>query len=119
MMRDLFWVGSSREDLRSFPEEVKDAIGFALRAAQRGAKHPNAKPLQGFGGAGVLEIVEDFDGSAFRAVYTVRLKHGIYVLHAFQKKSMKGIETPKREIELIRQRLKAAEADDRQRDLKG
>lgn len=114
-MRDLFWVGSSREDLRTFPEEVKDSIGFALRAAQRGSKHSTAKPLLGFGSAGVLEIVEDFDGSTYWAVYAVKLKHGIYALHAFQKKSTQGIKTPKREIDLIRARLKAAEDEDRRR----
>lgn len=116
-MRELFWVGSCREDLKAFPEEVKDAIGFALRAAQKGMKHPDAKPLHGFGGAGVLEIVEDFDGSTFRAVYTVKLKHGVYALHAFQKRSTQGIKTPQREIEMIKQWLKAAEEADRSRGL--
>jgi len=80
-------------------------------------KHPDAKPLQGFGGAGVLEVVEDFDGSTYRAVYTIRLTRGIYVLHVFQKKSTRGIKTPQREIETIKQRLKAAETDDLGRGL--
>ncbi len=85
-MKSLFWVGSSRSDLREFPEEVRHAVGYALHVAQQGQKHPNAKPLKGFSGAGVLEVVEDFDGDTYRAVYTVRFASGIYVLHAFQKK---------------------------------
>jgi phage-related protein len=104
------------DDLRAFPDEVKGMVGFALRLAQAGGKHPSAMPLEGFGGAGVLEIVADFDGSTYRAVYTVRLKHGVYALHAFQKKSTQGIKTSKRDIELIEQRLRAAEAEDRRRD---
>jgi phage-related protein len=84
-------------------------IGFALRTAQKGGRHPDAKPLKGFKGAGVLEIVSDFDGNTFRAVYTVKIKGVIYVLHAFQKKSKKGISTPKTEIEKIKRRLKEAE----------
>jgi phage-related protein len=86
------------------------AIGFALRTAQKGGKHSDAKPLKGFKGAGVLEIVSDFDGNTFRAVYTVRIKGVIYVLHAFQKKSRKGISTPKTEIDKIKRRLKEAES---------
>ena len=84
--------------------------GFALRTAQKGGKHSDAKPLKGFKGAGVLEIVSDFDGDTFRAVYTVRIKGVIYVLHAFQKKSRKGISTPKTEIDKIKRRLKEAES---------
>ena len=105
------WVGRSREDLRQFPDEAKRDIGFALAFAQRGEKHPSAKPLKGFGGAGVLEIVEDHRGDTYRAVYTVRFGEIVYVLHAFVKKSTSGIKTPKRDIRLIEQRLKAAEAD--------
>jgi phage-related protein len=105
----LEFVGSSRDDLSDFPDEVKRSIGLALRTAQKGGKHPDAKPLRGFGGAGVLEIISDFDGNTFRAVYTVRLKGIIYVLHAFQKKSRKGIKPPQNEIEKIRSRLKDAE----------
>jgi phage-related protein len=110
-MRDLkpvVWVGSARADLTAFPDEVKDSIGFALFAAQQGGKHRDAKPLRGFSGAGVLEIVADHDGDTYRAVYTLRFPRRVYVLHAFQKKSKKGIKTPKAEIELIKSRLKRA-----------
>src|ERR1700760_283139 len=89
----LFWVGSSKADLLDFPGAVKDAIGVALSAAQFGGKHPRAKPWKGEG-AGVLEVVEDYRGDTFRAVYTVRFVQAIYVLHAFQKKSTHGIATP-------------------------
>jgi phage-related protein len=106
----LEFVGSSRDDLSDFPNDVKRCIGLALRAAQKGGKHPDAKPLKGFKGAGVLEIISDFDGDTFRAVYTVRLRGVIYVLHAFQKKSRQGIKTPLNEIEKIKSRLKDAEA---------
>jgi phage-related protein len=105
----LEFVGSSREDLSGFPDDVKRRMGLALRIAQKGGKHRDAKPLKGFKGAGVLEIISDFDGDTFRAVYTVRLRGVIYVLHAFQKKSRSGIKTPLNEIEKIRSRLKDAE----------
>ena len=98
--RDIIWVSSSLEDLRRFPEPVRKVMGFALFQAQCGGKHLQAKPLKGFGGAGVLEIVEDFDDNAFRAVYTVRLADVVYVLHAFQKRSKRGIQTPRREMEV-------------------
>jgi phage-related protein len=104
-------TGSAKADLCTFPEEVKDSIGFALYVAQQGGKHAAAKPLRGFGGAGVLEIVEDHDGDTYRAVYTVRLAGRVYVLHAFQKKSKTGMETPKAEINLIQSRLKRAEEE--------
>ena len=107
--RPLFWVGSSKRDLKDFPDEVQDAMGHALDIAQQGKKHQDAKPLSGFGGASVLEIAEDHDGDTYRAVYTVRFAGAVYVLHAFQKKSKKGTETPKPEIDLIRGRLKRAE----------
>ena len=94
--RPLFWVGSALDDLRKFPEGVKRVIGFALRRAQAGGKHADAKPLRGFGGAGVLEVVEQEEGNTYRAVYTVR----------FAKKSTKGISTPPHEIELVQNRLK-------------
>ncbi len=103
------WIGSSLKDLRGFPEEVKDVMGVALDVAQQGEKHESAKPLQGFGGAGVLEVIDDFDGDTYRAVYTVKLKGVVYVLHAFQKKSKKGISTPKEEIDLVKKRFKASE----------
>jgi phage-related protein len=90
------------------PKPAQHRIGFALKFAQAGEKHADAKPLKGFGGAGVLEIVEDFAGDAYRAVYTVKFEEAIYVLHAFQKKSKSGISTPKREMDLIAERLKRA-----------
>lgn len=93
------------------PEDVKDVFGFALGLAQAGLKHADAKPLKGFGSAGVLEVVESDEGGTYRAVYTVRLVGWIYVLHCFQKKSTKGSETPKMEMDLIRSRLSDAEAD--------
>lgn len=107
--KPLFWVGSSLDDLREFPEDVRRVMGFALRRAQDGGKHISAKPMKGFGGAGVLEIVEEDDGSAYRAIYTVKFAGAVYVLHAFQKKSTKGIATPKQEIDLIGERLRRAE----------
>src|SRR5262245_7207489 len=103
-------IGSSLDDLRSFPDDVKRLMGQALNDAQHGGKHPRAKPLRGFSGASVLEVVDGFDGDTFRTVYTVKFSGVVYVLHAFQKKSKKGNETPAKEIELIKQRLKAAEA---------
>jgi phage-related protein len=108
-LKPLRWIGRSRQALREFPAQVRREIGYALQFAQAGTKHPSAKPLRGFGGAGVLEIVEDFDGSTYRAVYTVRFAGAVYVLHAFQKKSKSGIATPKKEIDLIRNRLNRAE----------
>ena len=107
--KPLFWIGSSRKDLRSFPNEVKLAMGFALWQAQLGGFHNDVKPLKGFGGAGTLEVVEDYDGNTYRAVYTVKFAGVVYVLHAFQKKSKTGKKTPLHEIDLIRQRLKRAE----------
>ena len=105
------WVGSSKDELRDFPEEVRRRVGGALWEAQIGRKAPYAKPLKGFGGAGVLEIVDDFDGDTFRAVYTVRFAKAIYVLHAFQKKSKRGAATPRAELNLIDRRLKRAKED--------
>lgn len=105
------WIGRCREDVQSFPKDVRSRIGGALWEAQIGGKAPFAKPLRGFGGAGVLEIVDDFDGNTFRAVYTVRFADIVYVLHAFQKKSKIGIATPKSELNLIAQRLKRAKED--------
>ena len=110
-MQDLYWVGNSRAAVRAFPDEVRRAIGRALDTAQRGEKGPAAKPLRGFKGAGVLEIVDDHDGDTYRAVYTVRFAGAVYMLHAFQKKSRRGIQTPKQEMDLVRQRLALAEAD--------
>ena len=113
--RDVIWVSSSLEDLKRFPESVQKVMGFALFQAQCGGKHLQAKPLKGFGSAGVLEIVEDFDGNAFRAVYTVRFADAVYVLHAFQKRSKGGIETPKRDMDVVRSRLRMARESDRAR----
>lgn len=110
-IKPVVWIGSTKADLSAFPEEVKDAVGYALYVAQQGGKHWDAKPLKGFGGAGIVEIVEDHDGNTYRAVYTVRLAGRIYVLHAFQKRSKRGIETPKGEIDLIRLRLRRAEEE--------
>jgi phage-related protein len=107
--KPLFWVGSSRKDIRAFPLEVRRVFGFALWQAQLGGRHLDSKVLKGFGGAGVLEMVEDYSGDTYRAVYTVRFSGVVYVLHAFQKKSKKGVKTPTAEIETIRRRLKAAE----------
>ena len=107
--KPLVWVGSSKEDLTNFPEEVKRVMGFALYLAQSGGKHPDAKPLKGNRGGGLLEVVEDFDGNTFRSVYTVKFEGVVYALHAFQKKSKKGIKTPKRELDLVKGRLKRAQ----------
>ena len=107
-LKPVEWIGSSRDDLRDFPEDVQQIMGFALYRAQLGKKHPDARPLKGFKGAGVLEIVENFDGDTYRAVYTVKFEGIVYVLHAFQKKSKQGIATPKQDIDLIESRLKRA-----------
>lgn len=108
-LKPVIWVGSSRRDFRALPIEVKSHMGYALYVAQQGGKHRDAKPLKGFGGAGVVEIVSDYRGDTFRAVYTVRLAGSVYVLHVFQKKSKSGRETPTIEINLIKQRLRDAE----------
>jgi len=108
-LKPLYWVGSSKRDLLSLPGPVVDLFGFALYLAQDGRKHEQAKPLRGFGSAGVLEVVEDWDRSTYRAVYTVRFEGAVFVLHMFQKKSKRGAATPKADIDLIRERLKAAE----------
>ena len=93
------------------PEDVQDTFGYALHLAQAGQKHPDAKPLKGFGGAGVLEVVEDSHGDTYRAIYTVRYAEAVYVVHCFQKKSTQGIATPKPDVDLIKSRLKAIEAN--------
>ncbi len=105
----LRWIGSSLEDLKAFPEQIKDKMGYALHEAQIGDKSHMAKPLKGFSGAGVLEIVSNHDGDTYRAVYTVKFKDIIYVLHAYQKKSKTGISTPKKDIDLIASRLLIAQ----------
>ncbi|MDG0802551.1 type II toxin-antitoxin system RelE/ParE family toxin [Pectobacterium polaris] len=108
-MKSLYWVGSSKKDLQSLPADVQDMFGYALHVAQTGGKHTQAKPLKGFGGAGVLEVVEDYISDTYRAVYTVKFGEAVYVLHAFQKKSSSGIATPKPDMNTIRERLKTAE----------
>jgi phage-related protein len=108
--KPLFWIGSAKSDLLEFPEAVKDEIGVALSVAQFGGKHPKAKPWKGEG-PGVLEIVEDHRGNAYRAVYTVKFENAAYVLHAFQKKSPKGIKTAQSDVELVSRRLKVATED--------
>ena len=113
--KPVFWIGSSRRDLRAMPDQVRRNIGQALYTAQQGETDPAAKPLKGFGGARVMEIVERDPTGAYRAVYTAHFAEAIYVLHAFQKKSKRGIATPKQDIDLIRRRLAEAERDHRER----
>ena len=108
-LRPLIWIGSTRRDFRAMPAEVKAHMGYALYVAQLGGKHRDAKPLRGFGGAGVLETVKDHRGDTFRSIYTVRLAGAVYVLHVFQKKSKTGRETPKTDMNLIETRLREAE----------
>jgi phage-related protein len=107
--KPLRWIGSAKKDLMAMPDQVQQTFGFALYHAQIGSLHPAAKPLRGFGSAGVIEIVEDWRGNAYRAVYTVRFAEAVYVLHCLQKKSRQGIQTPRPEMDLIRERLKEAE----------
>jgi phage-related protein len=107
--KPLHWIGSSKRDLKALPKSVEDLFGFALYLAQAGKKHEQAKPLKGFGSAGVLEVTEDWDRNTYRAVYTVRFKSAVFVLHVFQKKSKRGTATPKADLDLIRERLKVAE----------
>ncbi len=108
-VRPLYWMGSSKRDLLALPEEVVDVFGYALYLAQIGKKHEQAKPLKGFRSAGVLEVVEDWQGNTYRAIYTVRFTCGVFVLHVFQKKAKRGTATPKADLDLIRGRLNAAE----------
>ena len=109
--KPLKWVGSAKRDLDDMPEDVKDVFGHAIDLAQAGGKHPDAKVMTGFGSAGVLEVVEDNRGDTYRAVYTVKFAGWVYVLHCFQKKSKSGIKTPKKDMDLIQTRLKAAKLD--------
>ena len=113
--RPIIWIGSSRRDLRGFPGEVRRDIGQSLYAAQQGETDPSAKPLKGFGGGSVVEVISEHRGDTWRAVYTVRFAEAIYVLHAFQKKSKKGIATPNKDMDLIRKRLAEAERLHRER----
>jgi phage-related protein len=106
--KPLIWIGPSLNDLRRLSETVQDEVGYALYFAQQGRRHPSAKVLKGFGGAGVLEIIEDDAGGTYRAAYTVKFAGVVYVLHVFQKKSKSGIATPKSDLDLIRRRLAVA-----------
>jgi phage-related protein len=108
-LKNVHFIGTSRKDLKALPKGARAVFGFAVLLAENGMKHPDAKPLTGFGGAGVLEVVEDLDGDAYRAVYTVKFGGMVYVLHAFKKKSKIGSKTPPRDMELIVKRLKEAE----------
>jgi phage-related protein len=110
-LKHIIWVGSSKDDLNSLPEDVKDEVGFALYQAQKGGKSRDAEPLKGFGGASILEIIVIDTEGTFRSVYTIRFKGVIAVLHVFKKKSKKGIATPKQEIDLIKSRIKLAEIE--------
>jgi len=103
-LKPLFWVGSAKKELMALPEKVQDVFGYALHLAQVGTKHPAAKPLKGLGG--VLEVVEDFKGDTYRAVYTAKFGDAVYVLYCFQKKSKKGMKTPKPDMDIIKARLK-------------
>jgi phage-related protein len=114
-MKEIVWLAQSRKDLDKCPRGVIDEVVFALELAKDGYKGENAKPLKGFGSAKVLEVIVNNDGNTFRAVYTVKFKAAIYVLHVFQKKSKQGTATPKRDMELISARLKRAEEDYRTR----
>lgn len=109
LKKPIRWVSSSKKDLKGFPAEVQDTVGRALRDAQYGGKPLNAKPLKGFHGAGVLEVIEDHDGNTYRAVYTVKFAGWVYVLHAFQKKSSKRVATPRKEMDVVRARFAIAE----------
>ncbi|HWG21275.1 MAG TPA: type II toxin-antitoxin system RelE/ParE family toxin [Terracidiphilus sp.] len=106
--KPVIWIGSSKKDLMALPVDVRKFFGHALHFAQMGERHDSAKVLKGFGDAGVLEIVEDDAGGTYRAVYTVRFARAVFVLHCFQKKSKGGISTPKKDVDIIRIRLKAA-----------
>ena len=108
-LRPVVWLGSTLRDYRQFPDRVQSLMGYALYVAQLGGKHRNAKPLKGFRGAGVLEVVVDHAGDTYRSVYSVRFPHAVYVLHAFQRKSKRGIATPKLDLETIERRYREAE----------
>jgi phage-related protein len=116
-LKPLYWLGSSKRDLQALPDDVVQVFGYALYLAQIGKKHEQVKPLKGFGSAGVLEVVEDWNGSTYRATYTVRFAGAVFVLHVFQKRSKRGIATPTADVDLIHQRLKAAEQIARELEL--
>ena len=106
-LKDIYWAGGSREELKKLPDDVRRVFGYALSLAQKGERHPNAQTMKGFTG-GVVEIIEDFGGDTYRVVYTTKIKNVIVVLHAFQKNSKKGIATPQADIDLIKRRLQEA-----------
>jgi phage-related protein len=108
-VKELEWIASSKRDLMEFPSAVRKDMGHALYIAQQGGKHKDAKPLAGFGGASILEVVQSDAKGTFRAMYTVQFDEVVYVLHAFQKKSKAGIKTPKQEMDLVEKRLVAAQ----------
>jgi phage-related protein len=110
VVKPLHWVGSSKDDLTAFPGPARREAGYALYLAQMGMKATSAKPLKGFGGAGVLEVVANHDGNTYRAMYTVKFAKAVFTLHAFQKKSKRGIATNRADIDLVRRRLKLAES---------
>lgn len=114
-MKELYWLGSSKKDLLEFPTRIRKEMGHALYIAQEGGKHKNAKPLKGFGGSKVFEIVEDDGNGTYRTMYTAQFEEVVYVLHAFQKKSKTGIKTPKQDMDLVEQRLKFALEKNKQR----
>ena|ERR1700731_1427553 len=108
-MRPVHWIGSTLDDVKELPEDVRREVGFSLWVAQQGHKAVNAVPMVGFGGASVLEVIIDEEGDTYRAIYTVRFPEAIYVLHAFKKKAKRGSSTPQADMGLIRKRLKTAE----------
>jgi phage-related protein len=116
-LRPLLWVASSKRDFHEFPAQVQDDLGFELYLAQIGQHPPSAKLLKGLG-SGIVELVDDFDGDTYRAVYTVRFADAVYVLHAFKKKSKQGIKTPQPDIDLVKRRLRDAEQDYAERSKK-
>lgn len=109
-MKKIIWVGSSYQDLKDFPPPVRNAVGYALFWAQTGKKHPHAKVLSGLGSASTIEIKENDRSGTYRLIYTLELEEYIFVLHVFQKKSKSGIVTPKKELDMIKNRLKEAKA---------
>jgi phage-related protein len=116
-LRPLLWLGNSRKNIRSFPEEVRMSVGYSLQLVQAGLTPSDAKPFKGIG-SGVYEIVKRHDTDTYRAVYAVKIGENIYVLHAFQKKSKQGIKTPQSDIDLIEQRYKEALEREREHDSK-
>jgi phage-related protein len=107
--KPVYWIGNSLKELKKFPDDVKDVMGYAIHLAQIGQKHYKAKVLRGFQGAGIVEMLDDYNTDTYRTVYAVRYAGAVYVLHAFQKKSKTGIETGQQDIDLVNKRLALAE----------